>query len=124
MQNNQSGMQSERGVPVDNNNPQVPTPAAPAPTPAPAQQPAEEKTGGSKMVLWFIIGLVVVIALVGGIYYFLSKQQAATQPEVVATQTPAPTPAENLQNDLNSINVDTSTTSGEFNSVDKDLQAL
>lgn len=116
MQSSQLEMQSERGVPVDNNNPQVPTPAL-------AQQPADEKTGGNKMVLWFIIGLVIVIALVGGIYYFLSKQQVATQPEVI-TQTPAPTPAENLENDLNNINVDTSTTSSEFNTVDQDLQAL
>lgn len=102
---------------MDNNNPQ-------APAPAPVQQPAEEKTGGSKMVLWFIIGLVVVIALVGGIYFFLSKQQAATQSEVVTAQTPAPTPTENLENDLNNINVDTSTTSSEFNTVDQDLNQL
>ncbi len=94
------------------------------PTPAPAQLPVEEKTGGNKIVLWFVIGLIIVVGLVGGIYFFLSKQQAATQPEVVATQTPAPTPVENLENDLNNINVDTSTTSSDFNTVDQDLQAL
>ncbi|MDO8618318.1 MAG: LPXTG cell wall anchor domain-containing protein [Candidatus Daviesbacteria bacterium] len=105
---------------MDNNNS---TPAVPTPASAPAQQPAAEKTGGNKMVLWFIIGLVIVIALVGGIYFFLSKQQNATEPEAV-TQIPATAPQENLENDLNSINVDTATTSSDFNAVDQDLQSL
>ncbi len=111
---------------MDNNNPQqpvtniAPTPATPVASPV---QPAEEKKGGNKMVIWFVVGLIVIIALVGGIYFFLSKQQTTPQPEIV-TQTPAPSPSDNLENDLNSINVDTSTESGDFAPVDKDLEQL
>ncbi len=100
-------------------------PAAPQ-TPAPTilkPGSGEQNHTSNKMVFLFIIGIIVILALVGGIYFYLSKQQAASQPTVV-TQTPAPTPQENLENDLNNINVDTATTSSDFAPVDQDLQQL
>lgn len=104
---------------MDNNNPQPAAPVVPT-VPVP---PTAEKSEGNKMVLWFVIGLIVIIALVGGIYFFLSKQQVVPQPKMV-TQTPSPTPQENLENDLNNVNVDTATSSSDFTTIDQDLQQL
>lgn len=108
------------------NNSSIPQPAIPTNTQPvqPVAPPLTNGSGGSKMVLWFVIGLVAVIALIGGIYLYLSKQQAAVPQSDVVKQTPAPTPAENLENDLNSINVDTSTQSSDFVPVDQDLKQL
>lgn len=106
---------------MDNNNPVTPNPA---PQPTPPQ--AEENKGSNKIVLWFVIGLVIVVMAVGGIYLFLSRQQAAAPklaPRSATTQTPKPSPAENLEADLNSIDVE-SGADKEFTSIDQDLQAL
>lgn len=107
---------------MDSNNPPVQPNIQPAPAPTPT---APEASGSNKMILWFVIGLVVVIAAVGGIYLFLSKQQAiepkSQTTQTSKTQTPIPTPAENLETDLNSIDVDTET---DLSEIDKDLQAL
>lgn len=126
-------MQSEyperRQQPVDNNNtPQVPQSTA-APNipvqPQPTQEIAPSSgSGGNKILLWFVIGLVIVVALVGGIYFFLNQQQASTPKETAVVQTPIPAPEEDLEGELNSINVDTATESSDFSSVDQDLQNL
>ena len=79
------------------------------------QQPASE---GNKTMLWLIIGLVLVILLVGGIYWYLSKQQETTPQPTLKP----PTTESNLERDLNSIEVQTSDT--EFDALDKDLQSL
>lgn len=81
-------------------------------------------SSGNKILLWFVIGLVIVVALVGGIYFLLSKQQASTPKETAVVQTPIPSPKEDLEEELNSINVDTATESSDFSSVDQDLQNL
>lgn len=112
---------------MDNNlSPQTPpTPTINTPPPQPAVPqtptpgaPAEES---NKLILWLVIGLVVIIVLVGGIYLFLSRQQGTTQPQTITSQTPAP--QENLENDLNSIDVETGADS-DFTSIDQDLQSL
>lgn len=118
---------------MDNNNqtpqatstaPNMP-PAAPQPA-APVQMPDTSSNGSNKIILWFVIGLVIVVLAVGGIYVFLSRQQAATQnvqqPTVQTTPKPQDT-ADALDKDLNSINVDTGTNS-DFDSIDQDLQQL
>ncbi len=99
----------ESSMPTQPATPQVPI----------AGTPPEES---NKLIIWLIIGLVVVIILVGGVYLFLSRQQAASQVQTTV-QAPTPTPAENLEGDLNSIDVDSDATS-DFTQVDQDLQQL
>lgn len=124
----QSGYPERRQQPVDNNNtPQVPQAATPniPVQPQPVQEVMSSNgSGGSKILLWFVIGLIVIVAIVGGIYFFLSQQQANTSKEPTTVQTPIPSPKEDLEGDLNSINIDTATESSDFSSVDQDLQQL
>jgi len=114
---------------VDNNNPAAQTAQ---PNIAPAQPvmpqtpiPAESSNGSNKVIIWFIIGLVVVILLVGGIYFYLSRQQVTpSQTQTTTTQaTPSPSPQDNLEGDLNSINIP-SGADDVFTTVDQDLQQL
>lgn len=110
---------------MDNNNPPAtagPVPVSPQPTPL----QAEDNKGSNKIILWFVIGLVIVVVAVGGIYLFLSRQQAATprtQAQTVKTQTPASTPQKSLEADLEAIDVE-SGADKEFTSIDQDLQQL
>lgn len=97
--------------------PTSPTPEVMQPAPGGIEQNA--KSNESKMMLWLIGGLVAIILIVGGIYFYLSSQQKAqTQP----TPTPASKVQENLENELNVLNVDD--LDKEFSEVDKDLQSL
>ncbi len=134
---------------MDNNNPTQPAPptanAAPIDPTAPVQpsvsqtpqsaaapqtptSPAPTSEESKKPVLWLIIGLVVVIALVGGIYFFLSRQQAAstaqkaTEQPIVQTPQKAPDTVDALDRDLSALNIDN--TDADFASVDSDLQQL
>jgi len=87
-------------------------------TPAAAPNP-EVTQPENKMMLWLIGGLVAIILVVGGIYFYLSSQQKTqTQP----TSTPAAKVEENLENDLNAVDV--GDLDQEFSEVDKDLQGL
>jgi uncharacterized protein HemX len=120
---------------VDSNNPIQTTPvqtAAPNPTAAPVQpnpvqpaqpQPAAPEKGSNKMLMWFIIGIVVIVAAVGGFYLYSSRQQAVdSNKEAVSTQTPAPVVQENLDMELDSVNIDTA--DSDFAALDQDLQQL
>ena len=101
---------------VDNNNP---TPQLPVPNTPPISD-----SSSKKLILWLVIGLVIIIVLVGGIYLFLSRQQeSALKPQVTTLQTSVPTPQENLENDLSSIDVDAGIDS-DFSSLDQDLKQL
>lgn len=124
----QSGYPERRQQPVDNNNtPQAPQAAAPniPVQPQPVQEVMSSNgSGGNKILLWFVIGLIVIVAIVGGVYFFLSQQQADTSKESTAVQTPIPSPKEDLEGDLNSIDIDTATESSDFSSVDQDLKNL
>lgn len=86
---------------MDNNNPII--------------QPSAE---GNKNIILLIVGLVAVILLIGGIYWYLTAQQTPTpQP------TPRPATTEtNLKGELDSIDVQT--TDSDFTPVDSDLQSL
>lgn len=125
---------------MDNNipaNQTAPAPAAASPAAAPGPQPIQpqpaqpqatipqENSGGNKLTLWFIIGLVIVIAIVGGIYFYLNNQKSSetTQVNTTAQVTPAPTPKEDLEGALNNIDIDEKVDS-EFTSVDSDLGQL
>lgn len=116
---------AEREQPVDNNNP----PQTPLPTPTPAVKPAPAatqtpnlpNTNNSKLVLWLIVGLVVIISAVAGIYWYLSKQQAV-KPQTPQSSSQKATAAENLDQDLNSIDIQD--LDNDFNQVDADLESL
>lgn len=90
---------------VENNNPIVQAPV-----------------GGNdnKMGMWLIVGLVVVILVVGAVYWYLSSQQTPSQP-VQQPGSQAET-IDNLDQELNSIEVGTA--DSDFTSVDSDLQSL
>lgn len=104
---------------INNPNP----PATAGPTPSTPIVPPVPVTNGSRMILWLVVGLIVVVLAVGGIYLFLSRQQA-TPPvnPLPVTKVPSPSPQENLENDLN--NIDVAAPDNDFTSIDQDLQAL
>ena len=86
----------------------------------PPPTPAKESVGDNKKtMMWFVVGLVLVILVVGMIYLFLGSQQPKSP-------APEPTPKarveENLEEDLDAVNV--GDIEGEFTTVDSDLQKL
>lgn len=100
----------------------VPQSAVPNPEvmqPAPGGIEQSPKSSESKMVMWLIGGLVVIILVVGGIYFYLNSQQGSQNE-------PAPTPAakvgEDLETELNTQDV--GDLDEEFMEVDKDLESL
>ena len=118
---------------MDNNN-QVPQGASAQTTAAPTQAPAEKnasttpESGNKNMILMLVVGVILILGLVGGIYYYLSMKQTATtskQPETnIVKQAPAPIAQikDALDKELDAIDV--SASEGDFKSVDQDLQAL
>ena len=96
--------------------PQITTPTPPLPTdPKPA---SSEK----KMALWLIIGLVIIVIIVGGIYFYLSNQQKPLQSNLPVEGPKTTAASENLENDINNVNVDE--VDKNFSQVDKDLGSL
>lgn len=102
------------------------TPAQPAPQ-APVVPPSTDDS--KKMIIWFVVGLIIVAALVGGIYFLLSKRQdavssqtATQQPIVQATPKPEDMVSA-LDQDLSSVNIDASI-EADFSSIDQDIQQL
>lgn len=73
---------------------------------------------GNKMI-WVIVA-VIVILIIGGLYFYISSQQNGTPVEQTPTQTTKV--QENLDSDLDDINV--SSGEDDFSSVDADLQSL
>lgn len=79
------------------------------PTPA----PPKSKT------MWLIIGLVIILLVIAGIYLLQSRQKAGQSSKA----SPSPVAAtDNLEQDLNAINL--SDIEQEFSVVDQDLQSL
>lgn len=81
----------------------------------------------NKMVLWLILGLVLIIVVVGGIYWYLSnKQKSLTMTNIqTTTQSETPTASENLDTlgtQADSENVPDATS--DFSALDRDLQSL
>lgn len=110
---------------MDNNNP-APQPIEPQiPGPNIPITGISEQKSSSKVIRFFIIGIVIVAVLVGGIYLFLSSQQKKSpeNPSPVI-QSPTTPPQESLESDLNNINVDAGGEDSDFTAVDQDLQQL
>ena len=121
---------------MDNNNSAMQPPAVNTPSQAPEspkppapQVPVSESSSGDskKVIAWLIIGLVIVMALVGGIYFFLSMQQSGSTeqpaPEQKVVQVTPPQDTTNaLEKDLNTVNVENA--DSDFASIDQDLEQL
>lgn len=110
---------------MDSNNPQTSPQPAPVQPVQPAQpaapQPVEE--GSKKMGVWLIGGVVLILLIVGGIYLYMSRQQAKQSLQTETPPAATTAPQDNLENDLESVNVE-SPVDSEFTSVDQDLQNL
>lgn len=105
---------------MENNTPPVtPPPAAPQqPGPVSVSTPPVNTGEGKKGALFFIGGIVVIVLVVFGIYWYLNNQMAP-KPEPVATTTPT---QPDLESDIDSVQV--TDVDAEFTDVDKDLQSL
>lgn len=115
---------------MDNNKPVTPQSPQPAPQAAPqVTQPSPVQTpptqgGGKKLMLWVAVGVIILVLVGGGAYLLLSKQQKSNQANNPKPSIePVVTMPENLDQQLNSIDVQASG-SADFNSVDQDLQNL
>ncbi|MCR4305590.1 MAG: hypothetical protein NUV73_00725 [Candidatus Daviesbacteria bacterium] len=119
MDNNQTNQPVQPAAPV------TPQPAPEAPIqPTVPQVPMAESSGDSKkMILWLVIGVIVIIAIVGGIYLFLSRQQAVPVQEANTIQAPIAAPEENLEAELQSLDVEAGA-DAEFAAIDQDLNQL
>lgn len=95
-------------------------PQTPQSAPSVAQPPVEKE--GTHMVMLFIVGLVVIVIVVSGIYWYLGKQQTSSEQVPQASNQPATT-SENLNKDLDLIDAQASDSS-DFTSVDQDIKDL
>lgn len=107
---------------MDNNNPvSTPPPTAPPPQ-KPVAAPPEGGGENKQLIFWLIGGLMVIVLVVGGIYWYLSKQNAESNQQA-ETSAPAVTQnKEDLESDINDIKVDD--VDADFTQVDKDIQNL
>lgn len=102
---------------MDNNKP----PVQPQPSPT-IVQPAPSGGGGNKMLLWLVTG-IIVIGLIWLGYLYMKRQKSSPGYQAPRTLNQTPTPESNLNNDLNSIDVQASE-DADFSALDKDLQSL
>ena len=72
--------------------------------------------------MWIIVGLVIIALVVGGIYWYLGKQQPSEVTQSITQAKSTPQPEVNYDQELNSVDI--ATPEADFNSVDKDLQSL
>lgn len=111
---------------MDNNNPQ-PVPPQPPVQPAqfatsPVSPTSTSEDGSKKMMIWLVGGVILILLAVGGVYLYMSRKQAESKLQTNNNPAPA-SQQDNLESDLNSINVESAVDS-EFTTVDSDLQNL
>ena len=105
-----------------------PQPIVPPQTPmqTPVVLPAEKRSTG-KLIMFFILGILVILALVGGVYWYLSSLQSSNASKTSVESTPVPVIEqqalkEDLQAELDNINI--ATDESDLIPVDQDLQGL
>ena len=87
-------------------------------TPSPNQPvPAGDRT--KKMKIWLLGTGVLVLLLIGGVYFYMTSDKTRIPVEQTSTNTPT---QESLEDELNKVNVES--IDKEFSQVDKDLQTL
>ena len=114
MDNNKQSLAADATNPVSQPQPATPLPQTPS-----VSSPQME--GDNKQMIFLLIGgMAIIILVVGGIYWYFSKQGAQPAPEA-ETSTPAVTQnKEDLEGDINAVEVN----DADFTEVDKDLQNL
>lgn len=90
---------------------------SPQPEPVVMQVPATPPPAKGK-TMWLIVGLVIVLLVIAGIYLLQSRQKAGQSLKA----SPSPAVTDNLDQDLNSVNI--GDVDPEFSTVDQDLQNL
>lgn len=108
---------------MDNNPTPAQGPDPVQPTMQTQMQPtmsASTPPAGNKTMLWVVLGLILTIAVVGVVYWYLNMQQTSTAETVIDTQTAEQ--ENNLQGDLDAIVVPE--VDANFSEVDKDLGSL
>lgn len=100
------------GTPAQGTNPPIVPGVAQAQTPPP---------GGSKKIMFVVVGLVLLIAIFAGVYWYMGQQanKTATQSQAVPSATPV---ADTIDSDLDAITVEE--LDADFATVDQDLQTL
>ncbi len=115
------------GLPNMQQPPQASVPQAPLASTNTPTAPFSEK----KILMWFGIGFLVIAIIVGGAYFYLSRQQSTptgtitqvSNPQPVVQPTPKPEDTvDALDRDLSALNLED--TSSNFTSVDEDLEQL
>ena len=115
---------------------QSPTQAAPssAPNPmpnpvptAPQPPPNSPDNRGNKLIFWLIGGVVLIALIAGGIFWYMSKQQSVTEFPATQTTTTQKQPTitelvDALDKELSSIEVQAA--DSDISSIDADLQNL
>lgn len=100
--------QQPADAPIDPTAPGVQTPMPPV------------NEGGNKMAMWLVIGVVIIVLVVGGIYWYLSSQNKVEPTPQATTQTTTQVPEEDLEQEADSIDVQ----AADFTEVDSDLKGL
>lgn len=105
-------------------NPVANTPQAnPQSTPPQAPPPTPSAEGGSKMALWLIGGLILIILIIGGIYIFLSKNTKESAKTPAASTQPVTKKLDDVsESEVEAVGV--ADLEAEFSSVDQDLKSL
>ncbi len=112
------GMGAQNPVPTSQN------PVIQGPVPMPVQPPVQHE-GGSKLIIWLIGGLIIVLLVVAGIYFFMSSQKGPkeqSQPTQTAQPAAKATNQEVQESDVNAVEIDN--LDKEFEAVEKDLETL
>lgn len=114
---------------MDNSNtqssPQAPVPPPSNPAPAginPVMTDPAPSSGGKNM-MWVIIGLVVIL-LLGGVYWYLNIRQVNPKISVQTTgqAKPTTTSADSLEQQINTMDI--SDSDSDFTGVDADIKSL
>lgn len=80
----------------------------------PVPAPSKGKT------MWLIVGLVIILLVIAGIYLLQNRQKASQSVKV--SPSPVAADTDNLEQDLNSVNA--GNLESEFSTIDQDLQSL
>lgn len=89
----------------------------PQPEPVVMQVPPTPTPSKGK-TMWLIVGLVIVLLVIAGIYLLQSRQKVSQSSKA----SPSPVVTDSMERDLNSVDV--GDLESEFNAVDQDLQNL
>lgn len=87
------------------------------PMPSIASDPPPGKNG---KLIWMVAGLIILILILGGVYFYLTQYRTTTEPS--PTPKPAASQQGSMEDELNTLDVEAE--GNDFQEVDKDLQSL